>query len=83
VPNFATKCCHNFALGKINIRTALQRAEFINKFGSREKQNFEEQYEEQYDEDSNGRQGKGNAFTAIFQTMGSARIKTQNEVNNK
>jgi len=49
------------------------KAVFINAVGSKGTQNIEEQY----DEDSNGRKEQGNAFTAIFQTLGSERIKTQ------
>jgi hypothetical protein len=77
VPNFATTCCHHFALCEIKVIDILElsfnTAAFTNTVGSKETQNMEEQY----DEDSNGRKEKGNAFTATFQTPGSARIKTQ------
>jgi hypothetical protein len=77
VPNFATKCCHNFALYEIQpidvFALPFNKAEFINTVGSKETQNIEEQYHV----DSNGCQEQGNAFTAIFHTLGSARIKTQ------
>jgi len=52
---------------------SFNKAVFINRVGSKETQNIEEQY----DEDSNGRKEQGNEFTAIFQTLGSARIETQ------
>lgn len=77
VPNFATKCCHNFALCEIKpvdiFALTFNKAEFINRVCSIETRNIEEQY----DEDSNSRKEQGNTFTAIFRTLGSARIKTQ------
>jgi hypothetical protein len=76
VPNFASKCCHNFTLYEIKpidiFSLPFNKGEFIIKIGFKETESIEK---EQYDENRNGRKEQGNVFTAIFLTLRRARIQ--------